>query len=78
MAKITKRQLLAQKEKCENAARILMCCLEKLSQMASEVYGEDLSADICNGNEIEFRTFVQDVSDSDVIITFEDIFEKCN
>jgi hypothetical protein len=29
--------------------------LSNLSSIASEIYGEDLQADLCNGGEIEFR-----------------------
>lgn len=34
----------------------LMCALEKLSAISSDLYGEELVANICNGGEIEFRT----------------------
>jgi len=30
--------------------------LDELSLLASEAYGEDLTAVLCNGSEIEFRT----------------------
>lgn len=29
--------------------------LNNLSSIATEIYGEDLQADLCNGGEIEFR-----------------------
>jgi hypothetical protein len=34
----------------------LMCALEDLSVIASNLYGKPLVADMCNGGEIEFRT----------------------
>lgn len=34
----------------------LMCALEELSVIASNLYGKPLVANMCNGGEIEFRT----------------------
>lgn len=33
----------------------MIAALSKLSIVASEIYGEELTATICNGEEIEFR-----------------------
>ena len=33
----------------------LSLALSNLSSVATEIYGEDLQADICGGSEIEFR-----------------------
>lgn len=33
----------------------LSCALAQLSDIATEIYGEDLQADLCGGSEIEFR-----------------------
>lgn len=41
-------EVLRQKNKLDNA-------IELLSKRASEIYGEDLVADLCSGFEIEFR-----------------------
>ena len=37
------------------ASRTLSMCLQELGMIASELYGERLRADICTGDEIEFR-----------------------
>ena len=39
-----------------NALEELEARLDELSLLASEAYGEDLTAALCNGAEIEFRT----------------------
>lgn len=39
-----------------NALAELEVRLDELSLLASEAYGEDLTAALCNGSEIEFRT----------------------
>lgn len=38
-----------------NASNRLSTALEELSNIATEIYGEDLQADLCSGGEIEFR-----------------------
>ena len=38
-----------------NASNRLSAALEELSNIATEIYGEDLQADLCGGGEIEFR-----------------------
>ena len=37
------------------AADRLSAALGELSDIATEIYGEDLQADLCGGGEIEFR-----------------------
>ena len=38
-----------------DADNSLNAALTHLSEIASEIYGEDLQADFCGGGEIEFR-----------------------
>ena len=38
-----------------DAANRLSAALGELSDIATEIYGEDLQADLCGGGEIEFR-----------------------
>lgn len=38
-----------------DAANRLSASLGELSNVATEIYGEDLQADLCEGGEIEFR-----------------------
>ena len=33
----------------------LSCALAQLADIATDIYGEDLQADLCGGSEIEFR-----------------------
>ena len=37
------------------ASARLSVALAQLSDIATEIYGEDLQADLCGGSEIEFR-----------------------
>ena len=50
----------------------LVIALNELSAMASEIYGEELVADICDGEEIEFRVN----GDADSILHIDDIVER--
>ena len=42
-------------EKVLDASTALSSALGRLSSIASEIYGEELQADLCGGWEIEFR-----------------------
>lgn len=57
-----------------NASYRLSMALEELSNIATEIYGEDLQADLCSGGEIEFRRRGRDgyVDDYDYV-RLEDI-----
>ena len=50
----------------------LVIALNELSAMASEIYGEELIADICDGEEIEFRVN----GDADSILHIDDIVDR--
>lgn len=43
-------------KKALDCSNKLIGALEKLSVIASDLYGQELNANICNGSEIEFRT----------------------
>lgn len=58
---------------CENK---LMGALEKLSAIASDLYGEELLANICNGSEIEFRTEYDPDGLHSISLRIEDIIER--
>jgi hypothetical protein len=77
---ITKRKILRAEQLCYAYSNSLTGALEVLASMASEVLGYEVVADICNGEEIEFRTVMDDsvanVANSDVAIRMEDIIEK--
>lgn len=49
------QQLKKAEEKVLDASIKLCSALGHLSSIASEIYGEELQADICGGSEIEFR-----------------------
>lgn len=74
---ITKKKMLRAEQLCYDYSNSLMSALEALASMASEVLGYEVVADICNGEEIEFRTVMNDsVANDDVAIRMEDIIEK--
>ena len=54
----------------------LMCALENLSSIASDLYGEELVANICNGSEIEFRTEYDPDGLESTSLRIEDIIER--
>lgn len=58
--------------------RRLSFSMQKLGVMASKIYGEELVADMCNGNEVEFRHVVEGegfVDDFDCI-RVEDVINR--
>ena len=57
-----------------DAANRLSAALGELSNIATEIYGEDLQADLCGGGEIEFRRRNDDgYFDAFDCVRFEDI-----
>lgn len=50
--------------------------LEKLSAIASDLYGQELKADICNGSEIEFRIESDPDGFHSIYLRIEDIIER--
>lgn len=57
-----------------DAANRLSAALGELSDIATEIYGEDLQADLCGGGEIEFRRRNDDgYFDTFDCVRFEDI-----
>ena len=74
---MTKKQLIALENKCYDAENALNSALSKLSNAASEVLGFEVSADLCAGNEIEFRRVDEfGLSDSNSFIYMRDIISK--
>lgn len=71
-----KTKLIKQYENAITASIKLMTQLDILGSLASEIYGEELSADICNGDEIEFRTLDNLDGLSHVSLHLEDILNK--
>ena len=49
------QQLKKAEQKVLDASTALSSALGHLSSIASEIYGEELQADLCGGEEIEFR-----------------------
>lgn len=55
----------------------LACKMVELGRLATEIYGEELIADICAGSEIEFRRLSYDgFVDASSTILIEDIISK--
>ena len=50
------RQAISEQEKnCNDAWHKFDLEMQKLSQIATKIYGKELVADMCEGGEIEFR-----------------------
>ena len=73
------QQLKKAKEKVLDASIKLGSALGHLSSIATEIYGEDLQADICGGSEIEFRRRGEDgYFDALDCVRLEDIEARYN
>ena len=74
-----KKKLIECYGRCLDLENKLSLELQDLGQIATEIYGEDLYADICAGNEIEFRALDDDgFVDSSSTIRIEDILNINN
>ena len=67
--KLVKRQY----QKVLQASRMLSNSLQFLSIAASQLYGEELIAEICTGGEIEFRTANNPDGLNGIALRIEDI-----
>ena len=73
----SRSELISVYNRCLEYSNRLDSALQELSSISSEIYGRDLHADICNGDEIEFRELDENgYIDSDSIILFEEILKK--
>ena len=63
-------------ERVLSVSNSLQSALEVLGCLASEVYGSELRADICNGYEIEFRQIENDIIDDFGVIRIEDLLKE--
>lgn len=70
-------ELIGQYQYCISISNMLQSELEKLGKLASEYLGFDVEANLCSGNEVEFRKMSEDDGyiDNHSIIFLED-FEK--
>lgn len=76
---ITMKKMLMNKHSQVIAAlSLLELRLGQLSVIASEIYGEELTADLCNGAEIEFRTAGNPDGLNDIALRMEDVLAKLN
>ena len=74
---MTERKLKLLEYKCYDAEARLNEALSDLAIAASEVLGFDVNADICTGNEIEFRRVDEfGLTDAESFIYMEDILSK--
>ena len=78
MAKKSKNmQIIELYADCMSLNNKLECKIGKLSLLATEIYGEELRADMCAGSEIKFRKLDDNgFVDADSTILIEDIIAK--
>ena len=67
------QQLKKAEEKVFDASAKLSSAIGHLSSIASEIYGEELQADLCGGGEIEFRRYDKHGADDFDTIRIEDL-----
>ena len=71
---VTKKQILKAQEAAIDAEVSLNAALGHLAALASEVLGREVVADLCGGDEIEFRSVNNSgVADAFDTILIEDI-----
>ena len=76
---VTKLKLIRKQNQVLSSFNQMLGFLEELSILASEAYEEDLTADLCNGGEIEFRTADNpDGLNDGAVIRFEDVIDRLN
>lgn len=75
---MTANQLMKLYDKVNDLNSQLQAALETLGNAASEMYGQELQADLCGDNEIEFRLMDGDFADVNTCIRIEDILEHNN
>lgn len=76
---VTKSKLIRKQNQVLSFFNEMQGSLEELSVLASEAYGEELNAVLCNGGEIEFRTSDDpDGLNGDSDLRFEDILDRLN
>ena len=76
---VTKSKLIRKQNQVLSFFNQTQGALEELSILASEAYGEELKADLCNGGEIEFRTSDDpDGLNGDSLIRLEDVINRLN
>jgi len=63
---------MAAYKKAMEAESALSMRLQFLANIASEIYGEELTADLCEGSEIEFRR----EGDAFDVVRLEDILSR--
>lgn len=73
---MTKRQIQRLYDRCLDLDASLAAALGTLGKAASEIIGEELRADLCEGGEIEFRHMVGDYVDDYDCVRLEDILSK--
>ena len=72
-----KKKLISLEKKVLKKSIELTMALGELGRMASKILNKDVVADICNGEEIEFREVDQEgVADSNSFIYMRDIINK--
>lgn len=76
---MTERQLREAENKVLHYSNLMLGALGHLGQMATDILGYEVVADICNGSEIEFRPLDSyGVADALVCISMEDILAELN
>lgn len=71
-----REQLIEAYRNAEIAINALDCAMQALSNAATTAYGEELRADACGGDEIEFRRFVDGYPNDNDCLRIEDILAK--
>lgn len=74
---ITVKELCRIENKVYDLSASLTAQLEILGKAASEILGYQVVADLCNGEEIEFRIVEkEDIADSNSCIRMEEVIDK--
>jgi hypothetical protein len=70
-------KLISVYNRCLEYSNKLDSALQELSSISSKIYGKELQADICDGDEIEFRELDENgYIDSNSVILINEILKE--
>lgn len=73
---VTEKQLMSVYNKVSNYENKLSNALGELGNLVSSIYDEEITADLCNGGEIEFHRPSFGYDDNEIAIRIEDVIAK--
>ena len=73
---VTEKRLMSAYNKVLEYENKLLSALGELGNLVSSIYDEDITADLCNGGEIEFHRPSFGYDNNEIAIRIEDVIAK--